>query len=174
MKKGFTLIELLIVIGIISILATAVVLVLNPAQLLAQARDSTRISDLRSINSAIGLYLSTATSPILTAGPFAQGTTATCWSLSGTCIARDIYTVAGAGWVAVDLTGTTGGSPLAALPRDPTNNATYHYAYAGDNTNKTFEFNAELESTKYSPLEGTDGGSSTTIYEVGTAPGLAL
>ena len=35
MKKGFTLIELVIVIGILAILATVVVLVLNPAQLLA-------------------------------------------------------------------------------------------------------------------------------------------
>ncbi|MGC9603563.1 MAG: type II secretion system protein, partial [Minisyncoccia bacterium] len=41
---GFTLIELLVVIGILGTLATAVVLVLNPAQLLAQARDSTRLS----------------------------------------------------------------------------------------------------------------------------------
>jgi prepilin-type N-terminal cleavage/methylation domain-containing protein len=41
--KGFTLIELLIVIAILAILATAVVLVLNPAQILAQARDAQRI-----------------------------------------------------------------------------------------------------------------------------------
>ena len=33
-KKGFTLLELLIVIGILSILSTTVVLVINPAQLL--------------------------------------------------------------------------------------------------------------------------------------------
>ncbi|MGC9603258.1 MAG: prepilin-type N-terminal cleavage/methylation domain-containing protein, partial [Minisyncoccia bacterium] len=39
-EASFTLIELLVVIGILGVLATAVVLVLNPAQLLAQARDS--------------------------------------------------------------------------------------------------------------------------------------
>ena len=61
MKKGFTLIELLIVIAILAILATTVVLVLNPAQILAQARDAQRISDLSSIKSAIALYLATAT-----------------------------------------------------------------------------------------------------------------
>ncbi len=52
-KKGFTLIELLIVIGIIGILAAAVIVVLNPAELLAQARDGTRLSDIDSANSAI-------------------------------------------------------------------------------------------------------------------------
>ncbi|MFA6494844.1 MAG: type II secretion system protein, partial [Candidatus Paceibacterota bacterium] len=40
--KSFTLIELLIVIGILAILVAAIVITLNPAQLLAQARDSKR------------------------------------------------------------------------------------------------------------------------------------
>ena len=51
--KGFTLLELLIVIGILAILAGVVVLVLNPAELLRQARDSQRISDLSTMRSAI-------------------------------------------------------------------------------------------------------------------------
>jgi len=58
MKKGFTLLELLIVIAILAVLSSAIVLVLNPAQLLAQARDSQRLSDLSSLHSAIALYLS--------------------------------------------------------------------------------------------------------------------
>lgn len=174
MKKGFTLIELLIVIAILAILTTTVVLVLNPAQMLAEARDSQRMSDLDSTRSAISLFLATATTTTLTAGPFAQGSTATCWGLSGTCVARDIYTVAGAGWVAVNLGASSGGSPLSVLPRDPSNNATYHYAYAGNDTYKTFELNAVLESTKYIPLMAKDGGPTDTTYEIGTAPGLAL
>jgi len=44
-KKGFTLLELLIVIGILAILSTTVVLVINPAELLKKARDSQRISE---------------------------------------------------------------------------------------------------------------------------------
>src|SRR3989344_8684487 len=63
MTKGFTLIELLIVIAILAVLSTAVVLVLNPAELLKQGRDSTRISDLASINSAIALYLTDVSTP---------------------------------------------------------------------------------------------------------------
>src|SRR3989344_1305406 len=67
-KKGFTLIELLIVIGILAVLATITVLVLNPAQLFAQARDSQRLSDLSSVKGAIALYLTTVDTPSLEAG----------------------------------------------------------------------------------------------------------
>ena len=179
MKKGFTLIELVIVIGILAILATVVVLVLNPAQLLAQARDSQRMSDLGSVKSAIALYLSTYTSPTLGTQQRATDST-TCWfgtacAGAATCTLNAVTTVAGAGWVGIDLTGTTGGSPLSALPLDPSYpNTTYQYTYVGDNTNKTFELNANLESTKYSGLEATDGGNCSGIYEVGTDAGLDL
>ncbi|MDE2145009.1 MAG: prepilin-type N-terminal cleavage/methylation domain-containing protein, partial [Patescibacteria group bacterium] len=57
-RDSFTLIELLIVIAIIGILASVVVLVLNPAQLLSQSRDSRRTQDLSNLNNAIGMYLS--------------------------------------------------------------------------------------------------------------------
>ncbi|MDE2144889.1 MAG: type II secretion system protein, partial [Patescibacteria group bacterium] len=52
-RSSFTLIELLIVIAIIGILASALVLVLNPAQLLSQSRDSRRTQDLSNLNNAI-------------------------------------------------------------------------------------------------------------------------
>ena len=38
MKRGFTLIELLVVIAILAVLATATILVLNPAELLKEGR----------------------------------------------------------------------------------------------------------------------------------------
>ena len=177
MKKGFTLIELVIVIGILAILATVVVLVLNPAQMLVQARDSQRMSDLGSVKSAIALYLATADSPAV--GATSKGTVSTaCWfgtTCTTTCSGISTSTaVDSTGWVNVDLTGTAGGSPLSALPLDPSQTATYQYTYIGDATNLTFELNANLESTKYSGLEATDGGNCSSVYEIGTAPGLAL
>ncbi|MCX6736947.1 MAG: type II secretion system protein [Candidatus Parcubacteria bacterium] len=60
MKKGFTLLELLIVIGILAILSAVTILVINPAELLRKSRDTQRISDLGSINSAIAFYLTNA------------------------------------------------------------------------------------------------------------------
>ena len=183
MKRGFTLIELLIVIGILAILAVAVVLILNPAQLLAQARDSQRISDLGSVKSAIGLYLTTASSP--TVGTNVTCTAAAC-STGGPFGSETITSstiVTGGGWVQIDLTGATGGSPLSALPLDPTNSGSYFYAYKGDNTTKTFELDARLESVKFRDLMITDGGNKNTCtnyteatcyYEIGTDSGLDL
>ena len=54
--EGFTLIELLIVIGIVVILSTAVVLALNPAELLRQARDSTRFQEIAVLNKGFSLF----------------------------------------------------------------------------------------------------------------------
>lgn len=50
---GFTLIELLIVIGIIAILAAAVIIAINPGQQFAAARNSTRNAHLSSLETAI-------------------------------------------------------------------------------------------------------------------------
>ena len=55
-QKGFTLIELLIVIGIIAILAAAVIVAINPGQQFAQARNSTRRSHLNSVANAVYSY----------------------------------------------------------------------------------------------------------------------
>src|SRR5680860_471628 len=62
-KKGFTLLELLIVIGILAILSTTVILVINPAELLKKARDSQRISDLSTVKTAIAYYITEAADP---------------------------------------------------------------------------------------------------------------
>jgi prepilin-type N-terminal cleavage/methylation domain-containing protein len=52
-KNGFTLIELIIVIAIISILFGIIVTVINPAQKIAKAYDSQRLSDMNALNKAI-------------------------------------------------------------------------------------------------------------------------
>jgi prepilin-type N-terminal cleavage/methylation domain-containing protein len=56
-KKGFTLIELLIVIGIITILASAVIVAINPGKHFRQARNATRWSHMNSIVSAVYSYV---------------------------------------------------------------------------------------------------------------------
>src|ERR1700722_17041719 len=55
-KEAFTLIELLIVIAIIAILSVVVILVLNPASLPQQSRDANRLSDMETLNTALGVY----------------------------------------------------------------------------------------------------------------------
>lgn len=64
-RSGFTLLELLIVISIIAILSVALVLVLNPAEALKKSRDAQRISDLSTMKTALGLYMTSTSTPFL-------------------------------------------------------------------------------------------------------------
>ncbi len=203
-KKGFTLVELLIVIGILAILGTITVVVLNPAQLFAQARDSQRISDMSSLTSALSLYISIAT-PIDMNGPGGAGTayegpgatdrcadrqyvavatTANSFSAGrATAVSVNLRGVGGgsAGWLPVNFTAIAGAAPFAALPIDPTNTGDLVYRYACDGVNSTFELNAKMESDRYrsggvSDVESNakDGGNNAGFYEVGTDPDLNL
>jgi prepilin-type N-terminal cleavage/methylation domain-containing protein len=56
-KKGFTLIELLIVIGIIAILAAAIIIAINPGEQFKQARNATRWSHMNSIANGVYSYV---------------------------------------------------------------------------------------------------------------------
>jgi len=196
MKRGFTLIELLIVIGILAIMATVVVLVLNPAEILAQARDSQRISDLGSVKSAIALYLATATATSTASStnygnPLGTNARVNVTAAANPFVTSNVTTVTssavnGTGWVNIKLDDTVGGSSLSALPPDPSNNTTYYYGYAGNSNAQTFELTGRLESAKYRPLMLNDGGdrncpsngtgdwNTTCYYEMGTQPNLNL
>ena len=116
-KKGFTLLELLIVIGILAILSTTIILVINPAELLKKARDSQRISDLNTMKTAIAYYITETTTPSI--GIAAQtysdvaGVTFFTAASSTTTVTTD-----GNGWIPIDFDGMAGGSPIGALPTD--------------------------------------------------------
>ena len=58
-KKSFTLIELLIVIAILALLMSIIIITINPAELLKQARDSKRVSGLKSLNNALNIFQAT-------------------------------------------------------------------------------------------------------------------
>lgn len=53
-QKGFTLIEILIVIGILAILASIVIIAINPAKQFAQARNTERTANVNAILNAVG------------------------------------------------------------------------------------------------------------------------
>ncbi len=181
-KKGFTLIELLVVIAILAVLATAVVIILNPAQLVKQGRDSTRISDLAAVHSAIALYLSEV--PGLTSWtPYTYCTNETAGSKPtgfDPCTYSSSTAVNGTGWVPVNFGAISSGSPLSRLPMDPVNDATYFYAFKSSST-LLYELDAKMESNKYGSggagdiVSNTkDGGNDNNWYEVGNAPALNL
>ncbi len=187
-QDSFTLVELLITITLIGIMAATVVLVINPAQLLAQGRDVRRIGDLGSINQAVASYIYQGPgatglgSPdvvyVSLPDPTLTGSqTSTCSSLglpalptgwTYNCVSQqNLFNTNGTGWMPVNLSQIPGGSPISALPVDPTNSPTggEYYTYATNGTN--YELTAYFESNKYQATAAADGGVDPTTYEVG-------
>lgn len=145
--KGFTLLELLIVIAILSILAMALILVLNPAETMKKSRDTQRMTDLSTIKTAMGLYMINVTTPDLSndvtdnarcvggsgantifysgtvTEPQAPATFATGFLAESTNAGKG--NVDGSGWIPIDLTNGGALTPsISNFPLDPANNAT--------------------------------------------------
>jgi len=182
--KGFTLVELLIVIAILAILAAAVVVVINPGQLLAQARDAQRLNDLPAVRDALALFIAQSTpsatllgDAIACATPFRTSSTVAITSATSpftatvsTAIitAANVRTTAGAGWVGARLNDMPGGSPLSILPIDPINDATFFYAFACNNPAVTFELAGRLEAERNRAIMINDGGNRNTCPPAAT------
>jgi len=178
--KGFTLLELLIVIAILAILATTVILIMNPAESIKRARDTQRISDLDTLKTAITLWITEGNTDI---GASTCDNTPTCYSNCHTDSTDSAYKctgfgagdtnsekdINGNGWIPIDFSSMAGGSVISSLPTDPVNSGDNRYIYAASGTQ--FELNANMESSYYTTtknVEANDGGNNDNIYEVGT------
>lgn len=172
--KAFTLIELLVVIAIIAILAVVVILTLNPAELLRQSRDSSRVSDMATLTDALNLYTTDQTgassfslgnasdtypsiydpSATSTAGDQCQGlgmvslstSTGQAWQCSASTTYRSINNQ---GWIPVNLNNISAGSPIGSLPVDPINQTSTGLFYVYNTNGSQFEVTSNLESNKY-------------------------
>lgn len=116
-QKGFTLVELIIVIAIITILAAAIFVAVDPARRLNEARNARRSSDVANILDAIVKYQTDnngthySTVAALTAGSnYTIGTCATGGDTGCTAVTTQA--------ACVDLS-AIGSNYLAAVPMDP-------------------------------------------------------
>jgi prepilin-type N-terminal cleavage/methylation domain-containing protein len=143
---GFTLIELLIVIAILGVLAAGVVVAINPAKRLGDARNAQRKTDLGQMAQAIEAYA------VLHSGQYP--TTSGTWC--GLC---SPYTACGTDWIP----GLVASGDLKILPKDPGNNgAGKCYLYRSDATGTNYKLLA------WNTPEGT--WNSTDLFYDPTRP----
>ncbi|HOF50417.1 MAG TPA: prepilin-type N-terminal cleavage/methylation domain-containing protein [Candidatus Colwellbacteria bacterium] len=178
-RKAFTLIELLVVIGILAVLSAVTVVVLNPAELLAESRDSVRLSDLKSINDILFVYTTQKGEPggnpnyVYLSLPD-NNSSCSSHSLPAlpapyqySCVREaDLRKVDSTGWIPVNLASIPGGSPIPVLPVDPENSASYYYTYMAGGS---YEITALLESERYLKSSALkDKGIDPARMEMGT------
>lgn len=123
---GFTLVELLVVIGVLGVLAAAVLTAINPLTMFARGRDSQRKADLRNIQEALERY-SVYNNGYPVSASWRYSTTSGSW-IPG----LDAY--------------------MKEIPRDPVNNTNgpwtngrHTYAYRSDN-GRHYNLVAQLEN----------------------------
>jgi len=157
-SKSFTLIEILIMIAVMVVLAAILVIVVNPSKIAEKSRDSSRLSDLAAISTAVDLYLADNRDlNSLIAGTVYESTAGT-------------HKIDGTGWIPLNLTTITSGTPISTLPVDPKNNKAlgFYYRFGANPTSKTYEVDCALESLDNTAKQSADGGNNNSRYEVGT------
>ena len=192
-RSAFTLIEILIAVGMIAALATVVVVILNPAELAAQARDARRLTETSGLKQAITLIspkdwdgpnyqdscAGEATPRIFVSVPSDNGEIPPAlppgWTSYVQVPRAASRAVDGTGWVPLDFrvagdVGTT--LPLGVLPVDPINTfaSGYYYTYVcGANS---YELSVGLQSSKFQKVM-SEGGDDPAAFETGGSLSLA-
>ncbi|HEY4500157.1 MAG TPA: LamG-like jellyroll fold domain-containing protein [Candidatus Paceibacterota bacterium] len=182
-NQSFTILELLIVIGILGVLSSVAILILNPLGFFARGRDSNRIADIHQLNTGVELYKTLGYNIAPTPNIIhisVPDTSTVCGNLDLPVLpsgwiyqcktSSNFRKTDGSGWVPVNFSSISAGSPFSTLPVDPINDASkgLYYAYINGGIVQSYEFIALLESDKYlQTIAATDNGSDPAHFELG-------
>lgn len=166
-KKGFTLIEMLIVIGILGVLATTLLLAINPAEAQKKSRDTKRLKDLATLQTILDEYISDG-------NPF----TGSCLTSATGCVSSTSGTstqaCGSANWLGIDVC-----KYVQTVPVDPNNGQTRTFVSAGTTTVQTaayrgivtgsdYKLGVRQESTANRDKVTADGGVNVSWVEAGS------
>lgn len=150
LKTGFTLLEMLLVLGIIGILATVMVVAINPGRQLAKARDTQRETDIYTILATVQQYATehNGTLPDTDGDPDTSNfpTSITCIGTGAGC-----FNLAAAG----DGTDSIVPTYLVAIPKDP------KPLISGEGTDGNTGYKIKVDAYKH--LTASASGETKTI-----------
>jgi len=160
----------MVVTTILATLATTTLVTLNPTELLAQMRDSQRITTIGMLRDAISLLVADA--PTTNLGDITRvhislpSNDPNCADIIGLptlpagqtyrCVtAVNLTRIDGHGWIPLDFRGITDGSPFTHLPVDPINTPTSFYSYIPSPGGRA-TLTARIESIRQRTLHPTE------------------
>jgi len=150
-RRGFTLIELLLVIGIIAILASIVIIAVNPTKQLGKARNAQRRSDVNTILNAVYQYAIDHNGNL----PGTVGTSSIDATVRPVCqLDMPEATCIAAGFGGVSLRSLSG-TYIVSVPKDPS------LTLVGSGTRYMISRDTNSRITVSAP--GAEGGETITV-----------
>ncbi len=159
-KHGFTLLEILLVIGIIAILASIVILALNPIKMFSQVRNTQRKANLAEINKALYQYY-------IDNSGYPSSVTTTLTEICNTGTGTTTHSVVCTGLVDLSALVPT---YLVAIPADPQGSTLSLIPTAYAATNGT-GYKVALDSSGKPYIKAVQAELSTVI-EIGKTAGI--
>ena len=166
-ESAFTLLEVLVTIAVISVLATVLVLAINPGEMLRRSRDSKRLSDIGTIRRAVDLALADDQDMLATLGVIDINTSTDVTNFAGAGIDLSRYLPV----IPQDPSYSAAGGSAQVIAADCTNGTIAEISYKFWSDGEAYILRANMESLSNCEIVQNDGNNNST-YEVGTEPGL--